>query len=207
MTSFCDWLAAHGSSCLEFVAVLFGIVSVFLSVRENIWSWPTAIVNVLLFFVLFFRSGLYSDMGLQLVYFALSVYGWYEWLYGGEGRTVLRVSRTPKKVWNVLAALAAIVWLALGQLTSRLPGASLPYVDAATTTTSLAAQWMMTRKLLENWTLWIAVNIAYIAMFVFKGLYLTAVNYAIYLVLAWLGHVTWKRSLATASNISSSSNP
>lgn len=195
----CSWLAAHGSSCLELVAVLFGVVSVFLSVRENIWSWPTALVNVSLYFVLFYESGLYSDMGLQVVYFGLSVYGWYEWLYGGKGRTALKVSRTPKRLWAVLAVIALIVWASLGKLTSRLPGVSLPYVDAATTTTSLVAQWMMTRKLLENWALWIAVDVAYIAMFIFKGLYLTAVNYAIYLVLAWMGHVTWKRSLATSN--------
>ena len=176
--------------------MLFGVVSVFLSVRENIWSWPTALVNVSLYFVLFYESGLYSDMGLQVVYFGLSVYGWYEWLYGGKGRTALKVSRTPRRLWAVLAVIALIVWASLGKLTSRLPGVSLPYVDAATTTTSLVAQWMMTRKLLENWTLWIAVDVAYIAMFIFKGLYLTAVNYAIYLVLAWMGHVTWKRSLA-----------
>ena len=181
---------------LEFIAVVFGVVSVFLSVRENIWSWPTAIVNVSLFFVLFFQAGLYSDMGLQAVYFALSVYGWYEWLYGGKGHTALKVSKTPTHVWMILSTIAVVTWAFLGRITSRLPGASLPYVDAATTTTSLVAQWMMTRKLVENWLLWVVVDVAYIAMFVFKDLYLTAVNYAIYLVLAAMGYVTWRRSLA-----------
>jgi nicotinamide mononucleotide transporter len=199
MTYFCSWLAVHGSSCLEFVAVAFGIVSVFLSVREHIWSWPTAIINVSLFFVLFYQSGLYSDMGLQLVYLGLSIYGWYEWLYGGTGRTRLLVSRTPRRVWTALAAIALVLWTALGAVTSRLPGASLPYVDAATTTTSLVAQWMMTRKLLENWTLWIIVDVAYVAMFLFKGLYLTAGNYAVYFVLAVAGHLAWKRSLERTS--------
>jgi nicotinamide mononucleotide transporter len=192
----CSWLAAHGSSCLELVAVVFGVLSVFLSVRENIWSWPTALVNVALYFALFFNAGLYSDMGLQAVYVGLSLYGWYEWLYGGKGRTALTVSRTPTRVWTVLAVIEVVVWASLGNLTSRLPGVAAPYVDAATTTTSLVAQWMMTRKLLENWTLWIMVDVVYVAMFVFKGLYLTAANYTIYLALAVLGHVAWKRSLA-----------
>ena len=178
--------------------MLFGVVSVFLSVRENIWSWPTALVNVSLYFVLFYESGLYSDMGLQVVYFGLSVYGWYEWLYGGKGRTALRVSRTPPRVWAALALIAVVLWGTLGRLTSRLPGVSLPYLDAATTTSSLVGQWMMTRKLLENWLLWVVVDIVYIGMFIFKGLYLTAFNYAIYLVLALMGYITWKRSLATA---------
>jgi nicotinamide mononucleotide transporter len=185
------------------VAVTAGIVSVILSVREHIWSWPTAILNVSLFFALFFQSGLYSDMGLQLVYLALSIYGWYEWLYGGEGQTRLRVSRTPGSVWATLAAIALVVWTTLGVLTSRLPGVSLPYVDAATTTTSLVAQWMMTRKLLENWILWIVVDVIYVAMFLFKGLYLTAANYGVYFLLAVTGYVAWKRSLLRASSASS----
>jgi nicotinamide mononucleotide transporter len=199
VTILCAWLAAHGTSCLELVAVLFGIVSVFLSVRENIWSWPTALVNVALYFALFYRSGLYSDMGLQVVYFGLSVYGWYEWLYGGAGRTTLRVTRVPARVWAIVTAIGVVLWATLGKLTSHLPGVALPYVDAATTTVSLIAQWMMTRKLLENWTLWIIVDVVYVGMFIFKGLYLTAGNYAIYLVLAIMGHVAWKRSLATAA--------
>jgi nicotinamide mononucleotide transporter len=194
----CDWLTAHGSSCLELVAVLFGIVSVFLSVREHIWSWPTALVNVALYFALFFKAGLYSDMGLQAVYFGLSLYGWYEWLYGGKGHTTLTVSRTPLRVWAMLGATGLVLWVTLGRLTSGLPGVALPYVDAATTTVSLIAQFLMTRKLLENWTLWIAVDVVYIGMFIFKGLYLTAGNYAVYLILAVLGHIAWRRSLTSA---------
>lgn len=192
MTAFATWFAAHG---LEFIAVVFGIISVLLSVRQNIWSWPTALVNVALFFALFYKSGLYSDMGLQAVYFVLSLYGWYEWLYGGKDRTALRVSRTPARTSFILLGIGAVVWLGLARITSRLPGVALPYLDAALTTASLVAQWMMTRKLLENWMLWIILDIAYVGMFIFKGLYLTAANYAVYLALAVLGHIAWKRSL------------
>jgi nicotinamide mononucleotide transporter len=199
VTVLCVWLTSHGSSCLELVAVLFGIVSVFLSVRDKIWSWPTAIVNVALYFVLFYQPGLYSDMGLQAVYFVLSIYGWYEWLYGGAGHTTLAVSRTTPRLWTILIAIAVVFWAILGKLTSGLPGVALPYVDAATATTSLVAQYLMTRKLLENWALWIAVDVVYIGMFIFKGLYLTAGNYAVYLGLAVLGHIAWKRSLLSAT--------
>jgi nicotinamide mononucleotide transporter len=202
--SACAWLTAHGSSCLEVVAVIFGIISVYLSTRENIWSWPTALINVALFSALFLESGLYSDTGLQVVYFVLSVYGWYEWLYGGAGRTAMTVSRTSRRTWITLGAIAVVTWGLLGTITSRLPGTALPYVDAATTTVSLIAQWMMTRKLLENWLIWIAVDVVYVGMFIFKGLYLTAFNYGIYLALAVLGYAAWKRSLLTASSFASS---
>lgn len=193
--SLCVWLSAHGSSCLELVAVIFGIISVFLSVREHIWSWPTALVNVALYTLLFYRSGLYSDMGLQVVYFALSLYGWYEWLYGGRGHTELQVSRTPPKVWSTLGIIAILFWAVDGWATSKLPGVALPYVDAATTTVSLVAQYLMTRKHLENWILWIIVDVVYVGMLIFKGLNLTAFNYGIYLVLAVMGYVSWKKSL------------
>ena len=194
MTAFAPWFSAHG---LELTAVIFGIISVLLSVRQHIWSWPTGIINVTLFFVLFYEQGLYSDMGLQVVYFVLSVYGWYEWLYGGANRTELRVSRTPPRVFGILAAIGVVFWFALAQITRRLPGTALPYLDAALATGSLAAQWMMTRKLFENWALWIMLDVVYVGMFIFKGLYLTAMNYAVYLVLAVMGHIAWKRSLET----------
>jgi nicotinamide mononucleotide transporter len=195
----CLWLTAHGSSCLEAVAVIFGIISVYLGTRQNIWSWPTALVNVALFFALFLESGLYSDTGLQVVYFVLSLYGWYEWLYGGAGRTAITVTRTSRRTWTVLAGIGVVVWALLGTITSRLPGTALPYVDSATTTVSLLAQWMMTRKLIENWLIWIAVDVVYVGMFIYKGLYLTAFNYGIYLVLAVMGYIAWKRSLAATA--------
>jgi nicotinamide mononucleotide transporter len=202
--AFCAWLSAHGSSCLELIAVIFGVVSVLLSVKQNIWSWPTALVNVALYFALFRSAGLFSDMGLQVVYFALSLYGWYEWLYGGKGHTALNVSRTSGRRWSVLAGISVVVWAILGTSTSHMSGVALPYVDAATTTMSLVAQYMMTRKLLENWTLWIIADVVYVGMFIFKGLYLTAGNYAIYLVLAVMGHIAWKKSLAAASAVGDS---
>src|SRR5688500_19924158 len=110
----CTWLEAHGSSCLELVAVVFGIVSVYLSSRQNIWSWPTAIVNVSLYTVLFFREGLYSDTGLQVVYLVLSIYGWYQWLYGGAQHAGVRVSRASRRLLLGSALVGLVFWAALG---------------------------------------------------------------------------------------------
>jgi nicotinamide mononucleotide transporter len=194
VAAFCAWLAAHGSSCLEFSAVLFGIAGVWLSVRQNVWNWPVGIVNVSLYFVLFHRSGLYSDQGLQVVYFALSVYGWYEWLYGGKNKTPLQVSSVPRRQWSALLVVGVLLWAAMGFITSRLPGAAVPYIDAGLVSTSLLAQWMLTRKLIETWILWIVADLVYVCLFISRGLYLTAVNYGVYLVLAVLGYIAWKRS-------------
>jgi len=182
-------------SPLEICAVTFGLVSVYLSTRENIWSWPTAIVNVGLYVLVFRDAKLYADMGLQVIYLILSFYGWYEWLYGGEHRTELHVSRLTPGVGVVLLAIGSIGSLALGAVLRRNTDAALPYLDSTLSIFSLIAQWMMTRKILENWTLWILLDVAYVIMFVFlKHLYFTAFQYAVFLALAAMGQVQWFRS-------------
>jgi nicotinamide mononucleotide transporter len=134
-------------------------------------------------------------MGLQLVYAALSLYGWYEWLYGGENRTELAVSRVPRRQLPLLAVIAVAIAALLGTIAHRYTNASWPYLDASLTAVSLVAQWMMTRKLLENWALWIAVDLVYVPLLAYKGLYAFALLYLVFLGLAIAGHVEWRRSL------------
>lgn len=181
-------------SPLEGIAAAFGVVSVFLSTRQNIWSWPTAIVNVALYTIVFYDGRLYGQMGLQTVYLVLSAYGWYQWLHGGAQKTELHVSRASPRLFGVLAGLNVIGWIALAALLRR-TDAALPWLDALLTTTSLIAQWMMTRKILENWILWVAVDIVYVPMFMSQRLYATSLLYGAFLVLAVMGFAEWRRSL------------
>ena len=186
-------------SPLELFAALIGAISVWLSVRQNIWSWPTAIINVVLYAIVFYEAKLYADMGLQVIYAILSIYGWYEWLYGGEGRTELRVSRTGPRLGALLALIAAAGSAILGVFLHRATDAALPFMDSFLSSTSLVAQWMMTKKLLENWLVWIGVDVLYVGMFIFKGLFLTAALYAVFLALAVKGYIDWRRSMAAQS--------
>jgi len=182
-------------SLLEAVAVVFGIVSVWLSVREHVVSWPTAIVSVSLYFFVFKDARLYADMGLQVFYAAISAYGWYHWLYGGKNRGELMVSLTPRPVWIALPIAWIIGTLSLGTLLHRTTNAALPYVDSSLTVGSLLAQWMMTRKYVENWAIWVALDVAYVIVFLNRDLKLTAFLYVVYGILAWRGLVEWRRSL------------
>jgi nicotinamide mononucleotide transporter len=179
---------------LEWTAAIITAISVYLAARENIWNWPTAIVSVAMYVVVYVRAGLYSDAGLQLFFLVISVYGWYEWLYGGAGHTQLHVSRASSRVWAVCAAIGVVFWVLDGAVMSRLNGVAFPFIDAGTTTVSLIAQWMMTRKLLENWMLWIAVNVVYVPVLLMKHLYPTAALYAVLLLLAIKGLVDWRAS-------------
>lgn len=181
-------------SQIEWIAAAFGVVSVWLSVRENVWSWPTAIVNTALYVLVFRNARLYADMGLQVIYIAISLYGWYHWLHGGADRGELRVSRIRRRELLYLPLLAVAGTFALGTLLSRYTDAALPYLDSALTVCSLIAQWLMTRKVLENWMLWVALDVAYVGLFIHRALYPTALLYAVFLVLAAMGHVQWTRS-------------
>ena len=182
-------------STIEIVAALFGVVGVWLSVRQNVWNWPIGIINVALYVVVFYRARLYADMGLQVVYIVLALYGWYQWLYGGPGRTTLPVRRAAGRQMLLAAAVGVGGAWGIGEILARYTNASLPYLDASLTSASLVAQWLATRKLLENWLLWIAADIVYIGMFLYKRLYPTAALYAVFTVLAVAGYVQWKRTL------------
>lgn len=185
---------AFGMGTLEWIAVAFGIVSVYLSVRENIWSWPTAIVNVSLYVYIFLNAKLYADMGLQVFYICISFYGWWNWLYGGENRTELRVTRLPRRWALILPFVFVAGAAALGTFLRQATDASLPYADASLAVASLIAQYLMTKKVVENWAIWVAADIGYIAMYIYKGLYPTTFLYAVFLVLAAMGYVRWKRA-------------
>ena len=188
-------------SSLELFAAVLGALSVYLSVRQNIWSWPTAIVNVVVYALVFYRARLYADMGLQVIYALLSLYGWYEWLYGGEDRTALQVSRTTSELAGRLAVIGLAGAGALGLLLRGATDAALPFLDSFLSSTSLVAQWMMTRKKVENWLVWIGVDVLYVGMFTYKHLYITAVLYLVFLVLAFRGWIDWRRSLESASRV------
>ncbi|MBM4193304.1 MAG: nicotinamide mononucleotide transporter [Gemmatimonadetes bacterium] len=180
---------------LELLAVGFGLVSVWLSAHEDIWSWPTAIVNVGIFFFIFWEEKLYADSVLQLFYLGMSVYGWWAWLHGGANRSALHVTRATARQWGAVLPLMLGCGLALGWYLDNHTDSPVPYMDALLTTTSLGAQWMMARKILENWIVWIVADIVYVPLFISRGLPWTAVQYAVFLGLAWMGYRAWKQSL------------
>jgi len=149
--------------------------------------------------VVFSHARLYGAAALQAVYVVVSIYGWHEWLHGGAGHGRLAVSRTPRRWLFGLGAAGALFAAALGLFLKHRTDAALPFPDAATTAFSLAAQWMATRKWVENWLVWIAVDAAYVAIYASQRLYPTAGLYAAFLVLAVLGHREWRRSMAAGA--------
>jgi len=194
LSGICQWLVAHGSTCMEAAGFLTGVLNVWLVTRQNIWSWPIGVANALFYTIVFARTGLYSDTGLQVVYFALSLYGWWHWWRGGPTTDSLPVTRITRPLAWRLFGIGVLTWLLLWTITTRIPGAALPHIDSALVAASLIAQWMMTRKLAEHWLVWIVVDVIYIGVFLNRELPLTAVLYAVFFALAVMGHIQWRRS-------------
>jgi nicotinamide mononucleotide transporter len=181
---------------VETAGAVLGLVYVLLAIRENAWCWPVGIANAALFLVVCTRARLYGAAGLQVVYLLVSFYGWYEWLHGGAQHGRLAVSRTPARWAAGLAVAAAAVTRGVGLFLEHRTDAALPFPDAAATALSLAAQWMATRKWLENWLVWMVVNVTNVGICLSQHLYAMALLYAAFLVLAVLGYKEWRASAA-----------
>lgn len=181
----------------EIGAVILGLISVYLTTRQQVWCYPLGIISVFVYIFIFYEVKLYADMGLQVFFIVLQAYGWYEWLYGGKGHTTLKVSWASRSVYSINIIFILIATAILGWTLHKLTDASLPYIDSFLAVLSMSAQWMMAKKYIENWILWVAVNIGSIAMYSFKGLYFTTFLYAVYFGLAILGFWEWKKTLST----------
>lgn len=181
---------------LEPAAVVLGFLSVWLTVREDWRCWPVGLASVLMFAVVFRDARLYGAALLQLVYAGTQLYGWWAWRHGGEQGGALPVTRTPRRLLAGLLAAGAVAAVALAAALGRFTDAALPITDAATTSFSLVAQVLLTRKWIENWLLWIAVDAVYVVMYLSQSLVPTAALYAAFLVLAILGWRAWRKDLA-----------
>ncbi|MDR6236738.1 nicotinamide mononucleotide transporter [Pseudomonas psychrotolerans] len=185
-----------GMSTVELVAAVLGIVAVWLTVRQNIWGWPIGLVMVVLYVWIFYDVKLYSDMLLQCVYAVLQLYGWWQWLRGGQqhqGREVTSLGGAPIAGGLAVGAVGSLV---LGYLMGTHTDAALPWLDAALTAFSLVAQFWMAQKRLQCWALWFVLDVIYVGLFYHKGLYPTAVLYAVFVGLAAYGWLDWRRALA-----------
>lgn len=186
------WVPYGLTETLGFVT---GAACVYLVVKENVWNFPIGIANNVFFLALFAGARLYGDAALQVVYVALGFQGWYLWLRGGENRTALRVERAPRRTLLGVAAFVAAGTLAL-TLVLRYAKGSAPVLDAFTTVLSLAAQYLLNRKAVENWCLWIVADVVYVYLYLARGLQLTAVLYFVFLLLCLAGLRSWLRTLA-----------
>jgi nicotinamide mononucleotide transporter len=180
---------------LESWAVITGALCVWLTVIRNVWNFPIGIVSCVLFAILFYDVRLFGDMGLQFFFIALSLHGWFWWLRGGVDHGRLKVTRSSVRDWMFVLAGAAIgVPLLMWYL--QWAKGSAPFLDAFTTVLSILAQIMLNRKKFETWFVWILVDVIYVPLYWSRGLALTSVLYAVFLVMCVSGLIDWWKEMS-----------
>lgn len=177
---------------LELIGTITGIICVWLTVKQSIWNWPIGLINIVCLGWVFYNAHLYPDVVLHTIFFILSIYGWIHWSKrNDEPDLPVTILTIPDRVLWGISIIG--VSLLVGHWFKANTSASFPYVDSLTTTMSVAAQYLLTRKKLENWILWIAGDVIMIGMYAIKGLTFIPFLYIVYLGLATAGFISWNR--------------
>ena len=201
LTAFTDWVRAQNP--LEVTGVVTGILCVYLAAKNIIWNWPFAIVSVSVYIIIFFKAKLYADMGLQFYFLAMNIYGWYFWSRkprSAEKVPVIKIT-TKETLFSIIGII--LFTAVLGFLLKHGTDASFPFIDSFCTACSLVAQVLLARKVLENWLIWIFVDVIYVIVYTAKNLHLTAGMYVLYFVIAALGYRDWRRDYKLAIALAS----
>ncbi|HCT71558.1 Nicotinamide riboside transporter PnuC [bioreactor metagenome] len=185
---------------MEFVAVILGIASVWYARRENILVYPTGIVSVLIFVFICFNARLYADAGINLFYFGMSVYGWYNWTRpaGNSGQLAISVNSL-KQQWTGIGLTVISYWAILGLIwlfnydDTVYMQSYVPWTDSFTTSVFLVGMLLMARKKVENWAYWIIGDVISIPLYFMKGLVFTSFQYLVFLIIAVMGLIEWRR--------------
>ena len=179
---------------LEIAAFALAIAMVVANIRVAPVAWPLAIASSLLYFLLFWQSRLYGEASLQILFVAVSFWGWWQWLRGTDaaGRA-LRVRALSARGLAIAVAALALAWPTLALFLDRFSDSDVPWLDALPTAGSVLGQWLLARKFVENWPVWLAVNVASVVLFSIKGLWLTVLLYAVFVVMSAFGWRAWRR--------------
>lgn len=179
---------------LEGIAVFFGVASVYYSMKENIWVYPTGIISTLIYVWICLQVGLYADMGINAYYFSMSIYGWYVWSRPTNEGKALPVTWLNRKgiVESVLLFLASYTVLAFVLL--HFTDSDVPFIDSFTTASAFVGMYLMAKKKVENWIAWIITDLVSVPLYFYKGLILTSFQFLFFTVLAVMGLIAWIRS-------------
>jgi len=193
--SFISVLSWFLSKYIEIIATVTGLIYLVYSIEGKIQLWFFGLVTSILYIFVFFSSGIYADMGINAYYVIISIYGWYHWKFPGDKvKKELPVSRIRFKQALLIMLVSVFLWVLIAFILIYFTNSQVPWYDAFTTAFSITATWMLARKILEHWLIWVVVDLASLILYVYKGLYPTSVLFLSYTVLAIYGYFEWLKS-------------
>ncbi len=197
---------SYSVSYIEFTGSVAGIIAVWLAAKSKILTWPVGLINIILFFLIFWQVELYSDVFLQVYYFCISIYGWHNWKKEKELNAPIKLLKTSSKFLLMGTIFIATVFLgfAVSNLHVMIPNvfqkpASFPYIDSFLAISSIIANTLMAQRFIENWILWIIVNVISVVVYFLKDIIFVSMEYFVFLILAIYGFYYWKKEFALIS--------
>jgi nicotinamide mononucleotide transporter len=191
------------NNTIELLGAFLGVLYVLFSIKQNIFTWPTGLLTSALYIIVFFQSGFYADMGLQFYYVFISIYGWYYWLKGGKNIetssqkiTILSVKKISKKLIIQLSVVFIPVYIFILYILLEYTDSTVPFMDTLTTALSIIATWMLAKKYIEHWLIWIFVDLLSTGLYIYKNLWPTVVLFVVYTTMAVIGYMEWKKYLS-----------
>jgi len=187
-------LLGFTTSLLELVSFFLSVITVALTIRQIHWGWLFSIVSAALYAAVFFDAKLYGDMGLQVVFILVSIWGWWLWWRGDDESAPLVVTSLSFSQRLLSSFVWLVLFAALFYFLKNYTDTDVPYADGFLTAGSLLGQFLLSRKKIENWLIWIVVDILYVGLYVYKNLQLTALLYAVFVIMAVMGLRTWSKT-------------
>jgi nicotinamide mononucleotide transporter len=199
-----DWFFDH---LTEILAVVFSLIYLFLSIKQNILLWPFGIISVILYMYVYFVSSFYADMVLQFFYLVMSIYGWYNWKFGKNSSVddILPIVRINKKQLYFYSSIFFLLWIVFFLALSFIPPvldispSAFPIWDSFTTAGGIVGTWMLAKKIIEHWIVWIVVDSVAIVLYLSKSLFPTTILFFVFTIMAIIGYFEWKKELKTST--------
>jgi len=196
-----DWISTN---IVEIIGTLSGFIFLYFEIKQSKWLWPVGLFSALMYIYVFFMAKFYADMGLQFYYVFISIYGWFHWSRSNsQNEEELTVSSLRMPLFFKLLLASLFIYIAISFILVNYTDSPLPYWDAFTTALSIVATWMLARKILEQWLVWVLVDAVSMGLYFYKELYPTAVLFAVFTVLALYGYFQWKKDRVKAEAIES----
>ncbi|MBN2667701.1 MAG: nicotinamide mononucleotide transporter [Bacteroidales bacterium] len=194
-----NWINTHW---IELVGALAGFIYIFFEIKANSWMWPIGLLTSVFYIIVFYESKFYADMSLQFYYVGISIVGWYLWIKKSKNKSKseLKISRISTFLKWKLIMIFLLFWVVIYIILKYLTDSPVPIGDAFTTALSFVATWMLARKIIEHWWLWIIINLVSAILYWIKGLYPTTGLYLIYGTLSIVGYIEWKRIAIKEAN-------
>jgi nicotinamide mononucleotide transporter len=196
MNNIINWLSEN---YIELSGTIISFIYLYFSIKQNILLWLTGLISALLYAYVFFHAKFYADMSLQVYYIVISIYGWIYWAnkLKENKEHEFPIQKYSTKQWLIFILLTSIGTYLTGYFLDNYTDSPVPYWDAFTTISSFIATWMLAKKYIENWLIWIVVDFVSMILYFWKGLYTTVILFAVYTIMGFVGYLEWKKSLKT----------